>query len=84
MGNMPMSTCGRLILVGLCLMWMCAIHVFAQASSPPSSQSGLDNAGKPEVGDKPADGEAGSSSTSTASSARRSVDFASEVDGRLV
>jgi porin len=64
---MPMSTCGRLVLVALCLTWTGAIRVFAQSLNPPSSHSGLDNPGNPEVGDQPADGEAGDSSTSTAS-----------------
>src|ERR1700736_3102827 len=56
-----MFTCGRLVLVALCLTWTGAIRVFAQSSNPPSSQSGLDNAGNPEAGDQPADGEAGDS-----------------------
>jgi porin len=34
---MPMSTCGRLVLVALCLTWTCAIRALAQVSNPPSS-----------------------------------------------
>ena len=111
---MPMSTCGRLVLVALCLTWTCAIRALAQASNPPSSPirsepsnhcnvsetqpaassscspckglqliggvappcdgvrggggaSGLDIVGDPAAGDMPADGEAGVSSSSTAS-----------------
>ena len=111
---MPMSTCGRLVLVALCLTWTCAIRALAQASNPPSSHirsepsnhcnvsetqpaassscspckelqlidgvappcdgvrggggaSGLDIVGDPAAGDMPADGEAGVSSSSTAS-----------------
>jgi len=64
---MPMSTCGRLVLVALCLTWTGAMRVCAQASNTPSSQSGVDIVGNRTAGDKPADGEAGGSSTSTAS-----------------
>ena len=40
MANIRMSTCGRLVLVALCLMWSCAMRVWAQASNPPASHSG--------------------------------------------
>lgn len=36
-----------LVLVALCLTWTCSARVLAQASNPPSSQSGLDNGDKP-------------------------------------
>jgi hypothetical protein len=39
-GTMPISTCGRLVLVTLCLTWTCATRVLAQASNPPSSHVG--------------------------------------------
>jgi porin len=61
-----MSTCGRLILVGLCLTWTCAGHVFAQPSSAPSGLLGPDAAGNPTAGDQPPDGEPGVPPTSTA------------------
>jgi porin len=62
-----MSTCGRLVLLALCLTWPCATRVLAQAPNPPSKQSGLDNAGKPATDDKLSDSEAAASSNSTAS-----------------
>jgi porin len=95
MGTMPMSTCGRLVLVTLCLTWTCATRVLAQASNPPSSHVGsepsnpsnvsetqpaassggspskglqpFDSVGEATAKDRPADGEVGGASTSTAS-----------------
>ncbi|HEX3450898.1 MAG TPA: hypothetical protein VHS97_21770, partial [Isosphaeraceae bacterium] len=61
-----MSRCGCLILVAACLTSTCAARVLAQASNPPYD-SGLDIVGDPAGGDMPADGEAGVSSSSTAS-----------------
>ena len=94
MGNTRISTCGRLVLVALCLTWTCAIRVSGQESNRPSRPIGsepsnhgdvslsqpaassdgspfnalplLDGVGDPAAGDKPADGDAGASATSTA------------------
>jgi hypothetical protein len=38
--GIPMSACGRPVLVALCLTWICVIRVLAQASNPPSSPIG--------------------------------------------
>jgi porin len=66
-GNISMSRFGCLVLVTLCLTWICAADVLAQASNPPSSSSRLDKGGNPAAGDKPAQGEAEASSNSTVS-----------------
>ncbi len=48
MVSMAMATCGRLVLVALCLTWTCVNRVSAQASNPPSSPIGSEpgNPGK--------------------------------------
>jgi porin len=60
-----MSRSGCLLLVALCLTWTCAARALAQASNPPSGDSGLYNAGNRAAGDKPAHGEAQMSPDST-------------------
>jgi porin len=76
MGNMPMPTCGRLVLVALCLTWTCAIRVLAQTSNPSSSQIGQELSNPCNVsetqppaaaGDQSADAAAGATSANTAS-----------------
>jgi porin len=61
-----MSHFGCLVLVAVCLTSTCATRVLAQASNPRYG-SGLDVVGDPAAGDMPAAGEAGVSSSSTAS-----------------
>jgi porin len=61
-----MSHFGCLVLVAVCLTSTCATRVLAQASNPRYGSS-LDVVGDPAAGDMPAAGEAGVSSSSTAS-----------------
>jgi porin len=61
-----MSHFGCLVLVAVCLTSTCATRVLAQASNPRYGSS-LDVIGDPAAGDMPAAGEAGVSSSSTAS-----------------
>jgi porin len=39
---MPMSTCGRLVLVALCLTWTGAVCVCAQTANAPANQTGAE------------------------------------------
>jgi porin len=49
---MPMSACGRLVLVALCVTWTGAIRVCAQASNPPANHVGSEPCNvAPPVGD---------------------------------
>jgi porin len=62
-----MSSRGCLVLVALCLTWTCPTRVLAQASNPPAGHMDLEIAGNAAAGDQAACGEAGDSSSSTAS-----------------
>jgi porin len=58
-----MSTCGRLVLVSLCLTWTCATRVWAQASNPPSSHVGSELSNQSKVAEtQPAASSSGSPS----------------------
>ena len=59
-----MSRFGCLLLIVLCLTWICVAHALAQESE---SSSGLDNGGNRSAGDKTAHGESEVSSNSTPS-----------------
>src|ERR1700736_758561 len=74
--NMRMAPYGRVVLLALCLTWTGAIRAFAQGPNPPSSPIGpepghdftvSETQPAAAAGDKATDGEAGASSTSTAS-----------------